>query len=219
MNKNMMMSLIVATSRNGIIGKDNDIPWKMPSDMEHFKSYTMGKTLLMGRKTFESIPGLLQGRTTIVLTSDGAAVQARVTAWKEKHPNKTVPTIVAVTSIPELFHDGFLEDTEELVICGGGKVYEQLYQYVDKFIHTLVDVKMVGTTTFMPNVQIDFTNDWIREDKESMPETRGELIRGKGDEYKYYIGTYYRPFFENVYSFETQKQLGKIEQLRLSFPL
>lgn len=215
--KNMIISLIVATSRNGVIGVDNGIPWKMRSDMQHFKSYTMGKTLLMGRKTFESIPGLLEGRTTIVLTSNGDSVQDKVTSWKEKHPGKEVPTIIMAPSLKELFDDDLLEDVEELVVCGGGKVYEQMYQYCDKFIHTLVDVKLVGTTTFMPNIQIDFNNDWYRADDESMPETRGQLIRGKGDQYKYYISTFYRPQFENVFSFDTQKQLSKVEQMRLSF--
>ena len=66
----MKLSLIVAVSRNGVIGVDNQLPWHLPEDLKYFKSVTMGKPLIMGRKTFDSIGRPLPGRTNIVITRD-----------------------------------------------------------------------------------------------------------------------------------------------------
>ena len=66
----MIISLIVAVSRNGVIGLDNQLPWHLPDDLRYFKSVTMGKPLIMGRKTHESIGRPLPGRVNIVLTRD-----------------------------------------------------------------------------------------------------------------------------------------------------
>ncbi|MEN3971910.1 dihydrofolate reductase [Sphingomicrobium sp. XHP0235] len=73
------VSMIVARARNGVIGKDGDLPWHLPADLKRFKTLTMGSCMIMGRKTFDSLPGRLPGRTHIVLTrtpkrSDDAAV-------------------------------------------------------------------------------------------------------------------------------------------------
>ena len=64
----MRLSLILAVARNGVIGRDRAIPWRIATDMRRFRSLTMGKPMIMGRKTFESLPGLLPGRRHIVLT-------------------------------------------------------------------------------------------------------------------------------------------------------
>ena len=68
----MKLSLIVAVSRNGVIGVDNQLPWHLPEDLKYFKSVTMGKPLIMGRKTYDSIGRPLPGRTNIVVTRDPA---------------------------------------------------------------------------------------------------------------------------------------------------
>ncbi|MEP3258100.1 MAG: dihydrofolate reductase, partial [Roseibium sp.] len=62
--------MIAAVARNGIIGADNDMPWKISSDLKHFKALTLGKPMIMGRRTFQSLPGLLPGRPHIVITRD-----------------------------------------------------------------------------------------------------------------------------------------------------
>ncbi|KPF93977.1 diacylglycerol kinase [Novosphingobium sp. AAP83] len=78
------MFLIYARADNGVIGRDNALPWRLPADLKRFKALTMNKPMIMGRKTFESLPGLLPGRRHIVLTrdagwsADGAEVAARV---------------------------------------------------------------------------------------------------------------------------------------------
>ena len=66
----MKISIIVAMDSNGVIGKDNELPWHLPADLQHFKKTTMGKPILMGRKTWESIGRPLPGRTNIVITRD-----------------------------------------------------------------------------------------------------------------------------------------------------
>jgi dihydrofolate reductase len=66
----MKVTVIVARSRNGVIGKDNDLPWHLPADLKYFKQVTMGHHILMGRKTWESIGRALPGRTSIVITRD-----------------------------------------------------------------------------------------------------------------------------------------------------
>ena len=68
----MKLSLIVAVSRNGVIGLNNQLPWHLPEDLKYFKSVTMGKPIVMGRKTYDSIGRPLPGRTNIVITRDPA---------------------------------------------------------------------------------------------------------------------------------------------------
>ena len=65
------VTLVVARAQNGVIGKDGGLPWHLPADLKHFKSVTMGSVMVMGRKTFDSLPGLLPGRRHVVLTRDG----------------------------------------------------------------------------------------------------------------------------------------------------
>src|SRR6188474_644760 len=66
------ITIVVARARNGTIGKDNRLPWHLPADLKHFKALTMGSVMVMGRKTFDSLPGLLPGRRHLVLTRDSA---------------------------------------------------------------------------------------------------------------------------------------------------
>jgi dihydrofolate reductase len=68
----LTVTIVVARARNGAIGRDGGLPWRLPADMKHFKAVTMGSAMVMGRKTFESLPGLLPGRRHIVVTRDPA---------------------------------------------------------------------------------------------------------------------------------------------------
>ena len=69
-----LVSLIVAMAQNGVIGRDNGLPWRLPADLKRFKAFTLGKAILMGRKTFESIGKPLPGRANLVLTRDRACM-------------------------------------------------------------------------------------------------------------------------------------------------
>jgi dihydrofolate reductase len=73
-----LVSLIVAMAQNGVIGRDNALPWRLPEDLKRFKAFTLGKTILMGRKTYESIGRPLPGRANLVLTRDRNWIAAGV---------------------------------------------------------------------------------------------------------------------------------------------
>ena len=110
------MNLIVAADKNWGIGKDNKLLVSIPSDMKFFRQETMGKVVVMGRKTLESFPnGLpLKNRTNVVLTSD---------------KNYQVKDAVIVHSIDEVLEELKKYDDDEIYVIGGGKVYEELLPY------------------------------------------------------------------------------------------
>ena len=112
------MNLIVAADKNWGIGKDNKLLVSIPSDMKFFRQETMGKVVVMGRKTLESFPnGLpLKNRTNVVLTSD---------------KNYQVKDAVIVHSIDEVLEELKKYDDDEIYVIGGGKVYEELLPYCD----------------------------------------------------------------------------------------
>ena len=128
-----MLSLIVAVDMNGGIGFENQLLTKLPNDMKHFKETTMDKTILMGRKTFESIGKPLDGRFSIVISSNA----------KELNEQKTTDMVEYFESIDafldEYYGFGFDEDDEtEIVVCGGSSLYEQLLPHTDKVYITII---------------------------------------------------------------------------------
>lgn len=127
-----MISIIVAHADHRVIGYQNDMPWHLPKDLAYFKEKTVGKTLLMGRKTFEAMNGPLKKRTNIVVTSNK----------KWNHEGATV-----VYSL----EDGIkmLQDKEEeTFVIGGGKIYEAAMNYADRLYVTVIDLKTDGDTVF-----------------------------------------------------------------------
>jgi dihydrofolate reductase len=127
------ITIIAAVARNGIIGRDNDLIWRLRSDLRRFKALTMGKPLLMGRKTFASIGRPLPGRRTIVLTRD---------------PGFAVPEVAVA-------HDwaGALaaaEGAEELMVAGGGEIYALALPHAARIHLTEVDLAPEGDTAFPP---------------------------------------------------------------------
>src|SRR5580658_583074 len=99
-----LVSLIVAMAQNGVIGRDNALPWRLPEDLKRFKAFTLGKTLLMGRKTYESIGRPLPGRANLVLTRDRGFL---------------APGVVVVHSVEEaLAHAA----SNEMVAIGGAEI-------------------------------------------------------------------------------------------------
>lgn len=98
--------LIYARATNGVIGKDNALPWRLPADLKRFKALTLGKPMIMGRKTFESLPGLLPGRRHIVLTRDGGwgAEGAEVATSVEQALDLAGAGDVAIVGGAEIYH-------------------------------------------------------------------------------------------------------------------
>ena len=111
------ITIVVARALNGAIGKDGVLPWHLPGDLKHFKAVTMGSAMIMGRKTFESLPGLLPGRRHIVITRDPDWSKPGVEVAHDRNGALKIAgsdrvTIIGGTSIFTMFHD--LAQTIEL---------------------------------------------------------------------------------------------------------
>ncbi len=131
----MIISLIAAMTPSGVIGKDNALPWRLPEDLKNFKRVTLGKPIIMGRKTFESMNSKpLPGRHNIILTH----------AQDFEAPGCTV-----VHSVEEALHAA--GNVEEVVVIGGAKVYEEFLPIATRFYLTRVHHEYDGDTYF-PNV-------------------------------------------------------------------
>lgn len=139
--------LVVAVAANGVIGKDGALPWHLPADLRHFKALTMGKPMIMGRKTFESLPGLLPGRRHIVLTrnADWAEEGAEVARSPEE--------AIALANAPHI------------AVIGGAEIYRQFLPYADRIEWTAVAVEPVGDTRF-PDYD---RSEWAEVAREAHP--------------------------------------------------
>jgi len=144
------LKAIVATTLNGVIGKDNTIPWHIPEDFKFFKKTTMGHILVMGRKTYESIGRPLPGRKTIVLTSNPDSVQ-----------HKEVDTISSIKELENIH----TEENQDIFICGGARVYKELLPYCSDLYLTLVNKEIEGDTCF-PDFKNLFNRHTVIEDNE-----------------------------------------------------
>lgn len=125
------ISLIVAMAKNRIIGKDNQMPWHLPADLGHFKTVTLGKPIIMGRKTYESIGRPLPGRKNIVMSRD---------------KDYKLEGCETVTSLEEAIK--LVEDVEEIMIIGGGFLYTECIPQADKLYLTFIDLDVEGDTQF-----------------------------------------------------------------------
>lgn len=134
----MILSLIVAASENNAIGINNTLPWHLPEDLKFFKRTTIGKPVIMGRKTFESIAQPLPGRLNIVLSGNR---------------NFPVPDRVLLYSdVNEAIDRLQKEQTEEAFIVGGGKVFEATMPLIDRMYITRVHTKIANADAFFPDI-------------------------------------------------------------------
>lgn len=129
----MLVSAIVATDQNGIIGDQGKIPWHLPSDLKYFKRKTLHHHLIMGRKTFDSIGRPLPQRHTIILTRD---------------PYYAVTGAQVAHHIPEALSLAYDAGEEEAFIAGGGEIYTQSIDLWDRVYLTRVDTTVEGDTRF-----------------------------------------------------------------------
>lgn len=127
----MRISLIAAMDRNNLIGSNNQLPWHLPADFAHFKATTMGKPILMGRKTYESIGRPLPGRTNIVLTRN---TDAQLEGTECVNSFEQAKSVVA--------------DAEELMVIGGSSIYKMLLPESDRMYLTIVDSVFQGDAWF-----------------------------------------------------------------------
>ncbi|MBU3184259.1 dihydrofolate reductase [Clostridium estertheticum] len=142
-----MLTFIVAIGDNFAIGKNNDLLWHFSKDLKRFKQITSENTIIMGRKTFESLPGILPGRHHIVITKNKDFVinDERVTIFNSKE---------------ELF--AFMKDSEEYFVIGGGSIYKLLLPYCNK-IHLTKVHKEYNADVFFP--KLDYSEWNCREEE------------------------------------------------------
>lgn len=134
------VTLIVCTARNRTIGRDGGMPWRMPSDLRHFKATTMGKPVVMGRKTFQSIGRPLPGRCNIVVTR---------TPKPETPPQAADGThVVEVTSLDAAIAAAATTDAVEVMIAGGGQIYAEALPRAERIIQTILAADIDGDTHF-----------------------------------------------------------------------
>ena len=131
--------IVVAVSRNGIIGRDGDMPWRLSTDLKRFKALTLGKPVIMGRKTFQSIGRPLPGRANVIVTRAGDFDTEGVAVAN------SLPAAVAQAS--EL---AVAAELEEICIIGGGEIYRQAMATADILHVTHVETEVDGDTCFPP---------------------------------------------------------------------
>ena len=132
----MVISIIVAVSDNGVIGKNNDLIWHLPADLKYFKETTKGHAVIMGRKNYESIPDRfrpLPGRTNIIIS---------------RNKKYNAPGCVLVGSIEEAIEKAKIIGEKEAFIIGGGEIYRQSLKNTDKIYLTRVHSNFEGDTFF-----------------------------------------------------------------------
>lgn len=154
MTSSAPLSLIVAMAKNRVIGIDNDLPWHLPEDLKRFKTITMGKPVLMGRKTFQSIEARLNrplpGRPNIVISANGYS-----------YPGVDVYADLE-SAITETRHE--FPGTEVMII-GGASIFEQAMPLVDRMYLTIIDQDYRGDTWFP-----EYTgSDWTETENQKFP--------------------------------------------------
>ncbi len=143
--------LIAARADNGVIGRDDALPWRIPADLKRFKALTMGKPMIMGRKTFASLPGLLPGRRHIVLTRDGG--------W-------TAPGAERAGSMEEALR--LAGEAGEIAVIGGAEIYALFLPVADRIELTEVHGAFAGDA-FMPPLGAEWRES-LREDHPALGE-------------------------------------------------
>ncbi len=144
----MQISAIVAMAENRAIGKNNQLLWHLPADLQHFKQLTWGKPILMGRKTYQSIGRPLPGRSNIIITRDESF---------------TAEGCLVVHSIPDAL--AVVKDTPEVMVIGGAELYQQMLPLTQRIYLTLIHQPFLADT-FFPELK---TNEWQEIEKIDHP--------------------------------------------------
>lgn len=158
----MGITLVAAFDKNQAIGINGDLPWNLSSDLKHFKKLTTGNTIIMGRKTFDSIGKALPNRKNIVLT--------RNKEWE-------VEGVIPINSLDDV--DSVCKKEEEIFVIGGAEIYALFLEKATKMILSFVEVEIKNADAFFP--EYDSENWQIME--------KSELIKEGNDDYHYKIIT------------------------------
>ena len=161
-----MLSIIVAKAKNNIIGKDNNMVWHLPGDLKHFKKLTTGHTIIMGRKTFESLGKPLPNRKHIIFSQNPDF----------KVNDENVEVIHSLLQIQDL-----IEGKEEAFVIGGAMIYNFLMPYVKKMYVTEIEKDFDGDT-FFPSIDDEVWKEVSRE----------KGLKDENNNLDYYFVTYER---------------------------
>lgn len=131
------IAMIAGVAENGVIGSEQTIPWRVPSDMAFFKQTTMGKPIVMGRKQFETVGRPLPGRANIV-----------VTRQKDYHPEGVMVVHSVDAAIAEARRIAEADGVDEIMIIGGGELYAQLIARADRLYISHIDLAPAGDVLF-----------------------------------------------------------------------
>ena len=143
----MKISMIVAMAENRVIGLDNKMPWHLPGDLKFFKRVTLGKPVIMGRKTYQSIGRPLPGRMNIVLTRD---------------KDLQIEGVYCVQTVEQAL--ALVTDVEEVMVIGGATIYQQFLSQVNRLYLTFINLNVHGDTVF-PDYQA--IADWKEIEREA----------------------------------------------------
>ena len=148
------LAAIVAAAENGVIGRNNALPWHLPGDLQYFKRVTMGKPIIMGRKTFESIGKPLPGRSNIVITRD---------AQFQADGVRAVNSLAAALRVAEDI--ALIDGVDEVVVIGGAEIYRESLSQASRLYLTQVHARVEGDA-YMPEVE---WSDWRETAREHFP--------------------------------------------------
>lgn len=150
----MKLAIIVAAAKNGVIGRNNQLPWHLPQDLKYFKTVTLGKPVIMGRKTFESIGKPLPGRVNIVITrnKDWVADGVIVTNSFEQALSEAQKVLDANSLL-----------TSEVMVIGGAEIYRSSLQFADRIYLTRIDLEPDGDAFF----DVPDEAEWALESNEA----------------------------------------------------
>ena len=147
------ISLIVAVADNGVIGSNNQLPWRISADLKYFKRVTLGKPIIMGRLTYESIGKPLPGRTNIVMSRDSA--------WRAEGVKRASDLNAALAIAKKIADDSQLE---ELMIIGGATIYREALPQADRLYLTRVHTRVDGDA-FFPELDL---SEWLETPVEEL---------------------------------------------------
>lgn len=133
------LTIVVARARNGVIGRDNALPWRLPEDLSHFRTTTLGHALVMGRRTFESIGRALPGRRTIVVTRD--------LGWAHPQCERAGSLAEAIALAATPGTDPSIA-TDEVMVVGGAQIFRDALAIADRLVLTEIDADFEGDAWF-----------------------------------------------------------------------
>ena len=168
MSTNPKLCAVVAMDQNRVIGLEGDLPWRLPSDLKHFKRVTLGKPCLMGRKTWESLPFPLPGRPNLVLTRNAAYMAKGAELFSDMN-----------AMIGRGYELAGALGVEEIMLIGGAQLYATLLLRCDRLYVTRVEAQVQGDAVFP---EID-SKIWQLQSEEGP-------IQGAKDDYPFYVAVY-----------------------------